>query len=462
MLLSDYLKIGYGLEEYGVFDPVLDEDSHFFINLQRLKKTTIPEFINSYEKIRDYFRTIIKLLDQAKNRDISDVFYKQALVRFKFSEVNGIGLGFAKGKSGAGFGRELASRVISTAYEIVKAGVKDPEFFELLPLFQENVGPDRLSDMIATLILDDISEYTQRINKELKINQECYADKTFVDGFLINPYKGDKVLLIPVDILHELPVAESWENIDYVATQNEIIRAEMNADVASEWQKYSACDRKAYMKRMIFENHDAFSRVLEGYQAEELEVFDPCANFRYYLEKLMQRIERLNLSWNTSVKEPNSFTVSLDILHLFKQWVENNKGWEVIHEADSQKREKIVQRVIHGIALAYIAANNLDISCEADEGRGPVDFKISFGGDKTIIEAKLSTNSQYLHGYEVQIEEYGKAEQTDQLIYVLIDLGNPGRVKKVQELHDRRYNDGDNPPRLIVIDSNRRQSASRA
>lgn len=38
MLLSDYLSIGNKLEEKGVFDPVLDKDSHFFINLQRLKK----------------------------------------------------------------------------------------------------------------------------------------------------------------------------------------------------------------------------------------------------------------------------------------------------------------------------------------------------------------------------------------------------------------------------------------
>ena len=41
MLLSDYLGIGYQLDENGIFDPVLDKDSHFFINLQRLKKADI-------------------------------------------------------------------------------------------------------------------------------------------------------------------------------------------------------------------------------------------------------------------------------------------------------------------------------------------------------------------------------------------------------------------------------------
>ena len=102
------------------------------------------------------------------------------------------------------------------------------------------------------------------------------------------------------------------------------------------------------------------------------------------------------------------------------------------------------------------------MTCEADEGRGPVDFKVSMGGDKTIIEVKLTTNTQYLHGYEIQIEEYGKAEQTEKMIYVLIDLGHPGKVKKVQELHDMKYNNGEDPPKLIIIDATERQSASRA
>ncbi len=462
MLLSDYLKIGYSLEEHGVFDLVLEEDSHFFINLQRLKKTTVPEFADSYEKIREYFRRVIKLLDRVEKRDTADLFYKQVLARFDFSEVNGIGLGFAKGKSGVGFGKELSEQVISTAYEIVKAGVEDPEFFELLPLFQDNVGPDRLSDMIATLILDDIKTYTKRINNELGITPEYYSDKLFNEEFLVNPYKRDDVLLVPVDILHELPVAESWENIDYVASQNNIIRAMMNAEVASEWHKYSACERKAYLKRTIFEDPEVCKRVIEGYQSEELEAYDPNSNFRYFLAKLLQKIERLEFAWETKVKAGNSYVAAVDIIGFFKQWVENNRGWEVILSADSRKREKIIQRVIHGLALPYIAANNLDMTCEADEGRGPVDFKVSMGGDKTIIEVKLTSNSQYLHGYEVQIEEYGKAEQTDKQIYVLIDLGHPVKVKKVQELCDMMYNAGENPPKLIIIDATERDSASRA
>lgn len=50
MLLSDYLHLGLKMDGFGVFDPDLEADSHFFINLQRLKQTKVPEFIHSYEK----------------------------------------------------------------------------------------------------------------------------------------------------------------------------------------------------------------------------------------------------------------------------------------------------------------------------------------------------------------------------------------------------------------------------
>lgn len=462
MLLSEYLKIGSALENKGIFDPVLNEDSHFFINIQRLKRTDVPEFRNSYERIHEYFRVIIKLLDKAKKKDISDTFYKEALRRFKFSEVNGICLGYAKGKSGAGFGSIIGRQIVNTAYDIVKAGILDPEFFELLPLFQENVGADRLSDMIATLILDDIKTYTRNINRELNITSTRYSEFDFNNGFLINPYKKGDVLLVPIDILHKLPVAKSWEDIDTVVSENDTIRKEMNSEVALEWEKYSTNERKEYLKRDIFENPAICKRVIDGYRMEELSAFNPQSDFTYLLSKIAQKFDRAELRRNRDAKAINSYIASMEIIGYFKQWVEYNKGWEVLWAFEGKQREKMLQRLFHGQAKAYISANGFDMSCEPDEGRGLVDFKTSFGKDKTLIEVKLTTNSQYLHGYDVQLEEYGKSEGTNSLIYVLIDLGHPGKVQKVQESHDKKYNDRMNPPELIVIDATKKLSASKA
>lgn len=65
----------------------------------------------------------------------------------------------------------------------------------------------------------------------------------------------------------------------------------------------------------------------------------------------------------------------------------------------------------------------------------------------------MSTNDQYLHGYEEQVEEYGKAECTDKMIYVFIDLGNPGRLKKLTNAHELNVSDSKKVPELLLIDA---------
>lgn len=465
MFLSDYLDIDEYFDDNGIFDPIMETDSYFFINIQRLKKAETPEFRVSYERINEFFRKIIKLLNKASKKSKDDTFYKQALKLFDFPEskgVNGICLGFSEGESGSAFGPILSKQVIDTAYDIVKAGVEDPEFFQLLPLFQDNVGPDRLSDMIATIILPDIQQYTKKIFTEIQVNADTYPDKEFKDGYLVNPYKSCEMLLVPVEILHKLPVAKSWEDIESVVSENNTIRALMNERVAEEWKQWSVSNRKYYLRETMFKKADVCKQMIEDYDKEELSKCNPENQIDYLLERICRGIEKLGITWKSysDIKSIDSLKASMEILDYFKNWVENNKGWYNIQEANSRNREKIAQRTIHLSGLSYIRANNLDMSCEPDEGRGPVDFKVSRGQDITIIEVKLSSNPDYLHGYEKQIEEYGKAENTDKMVYVLIDLGNPGRVKTIQKLYDESVAQGEKTPKVLIIDARRKDSAS--
>lgn len=466
MFLTDYLgEYNDYFNENGIFDPIMETDNKFFINIQRLKAAETLEFQGSYEKINKLFRKIIKLLDKASQKSTKDLLFKQALALFDFPEnkdVNGIGLGFSEGKGGSAFGPILSRRVIDNAYDIVKAGVDDPEFFQLLPLFQDDVGPDRLSDMIAKIILPDILNYTKRVFDELGVNPKNYPDKEFVNGYLVNPFKKCKVLLVPTEILHKLPVAKSWEDIDHVVSENRTIRAVMNQRVAEEWTKWSKSSRKNYLKKEIFIKPDVCKRVIEEYGKEELERYNPEEQIDYFIERIINRIEKLDLSWKSTLNREmiDSKYASMEILGFFKRWVENNKGWEVIRGANSRKKEKIVQRIIHFSGLCYIETNNLAMSCEPDEGRGPVDFKVSRGQDMTIIEVKLSTNPEYRSGYEKQIEEYGKAENTDNMIYVLIDLGNPERVKTIERLYAENLENKRKTPEVMIIDAKEKVSAS--
>ena len=80
---------------------------------------------------------------------------------------------------------------------------------------------------------------------------------------------------------------------------------------------------------------------------------------------------------------------------------------------------------------------------EENEGPGPVDLKRSRGNDKTEVEIKLSSNADYIHGYEEQIEQYVKAEGTTQRVFVYVKVGNPGRDKRIEELHASRLNNSE-------------------
>ena len=176
-------------------------------------------------------------------------------------------LGFSSGTHGAGFGSMLRAQIIKDAYEIIHSGSEQPEIFHLVGLFEENVGPDRLSDMVARIIYSDIVAYSKRIYRTLDISPETYPEYIFEDGIVVNPYKGIKLLLLPVELLHELPIARCWDDIDRVCRENDAIRAEINDIVGAEWAKMRSAEKKQYLRNWIFMNPEKAGRVIESYKA---------------------------------------------------------------------------------------------------------------------------------------------------------------------------------------------------
>ena len=170
IFISEFFDLNDELDELDVFDAIINSDSNFFINLLRLKNAKTPEFQKAYNRINEFFRKIMLLLDNSKQKN--DKLYNSALKLFDFHGIKGINLGHSKTGIDAAFGPILSAKVINDAFEIVKSGSTQPEIFQLVGLFEVGVGADLLSDMIATIILPDIREYTQRINKEFHFKME--------------------------------------------------------------------------------------------------------------------------------------------------------------------------------------------------------------------------------------------------------------------------------------------------
>ena len=441
------------LMELGVFNVFVDEDSHFFINIKRLQVTNVPEFSAGYAKVNQYFQNIGILLKASKNS--KDRMYKEAVKRFDFPEVNGINLGFSSGTHGAGFGPMLREQIIKDAYEIIQSGSEQPEIFHLVGLFEENVGPDRLSDMVARIIYDDIVAYSKRIYRTLEITPESYPEYDFDDGVVVNPYKGTKLLLLPVELLHELPIARCWDDIDRVCRENDAIRAEINDLVGDTWSRMRSAEKKQYLRNWIFMNPEKAGRIIESYKTSTVSEYDPLLDLDYLVGYLQNTFDA------NSDGDDDSFSAAMEIVDNYQEWVEYHRGAAVIQEANSRSKEKTVQRTMHAVALVFCKKFNWDISPETDSGRGPEDFKVSRGCDKTVVEIKLTSNPDCVHGLEVQIEEYAKAESTDKKIFVLVNTGhNENRADAVMRKHAEMTTAGLNPARVVVIDAKIKNAAS--
>lgn len=136
----------------------------------------------------------------------------------------------------------------------------------------------------------------------------------------------------------------------------------------------------------------------------------------------------------------------------------------LLYEASGKpKHESAAQKLFYGIGDTYCEANDLDLSRESNAGRGPVDFKVSKGySTRVVVEAKLTTNPQLLHGFTTQLAEYQKAEKTSTSVYLVIDVGGPTkRINAFTRLLKQSETDGQRVPLVIFVDGIPKASASK-
>lgn len=61
-----------------------------------------------------------------------------------------------------------------------------------------------------------------------------------------------------------------------------------------------------------------------------------------------------------------------------------------------------------------------------------MDFKFSHGfAAKVVVEVKLTSNQQLEHRFTTQVDEYAKAEETDQRVYLVVDVEKLGSAERL-------------------------------
>lgn len=458
------------LDKAGVANTTIAIDTKLFIDPMLLGKSKHKEMkVDATSQYQEYFRTIISLLMASKAE--GDVAWRNAKRNFKFPEIQGTCLGYGAGSiHGSGFGEKLTSRILKVAKEIVDIGVTDPDLFTALALFESDIGPDRISDMTTNIIIDALSSFNKRILSDLNKSGEIFHIQGKDRIYLKNPHekKHVPVILVPKDVLRDLPTANDWQGVADAASKNENLRNRINKDIGEIWATKTKRD-KDKLKAQALKSKDAFSLLLEAIKTTNLEPYDVESDpggVLVWAEKGLEIAASNPIALKNKKTDTieNVFNVVKEIVAQFRHLIEKcglNK--ELYISKDDPRHESTAQRLFFAVAFAYCKANDIDISPEIDTGNGKVDFKFSAGfKNRVLVEIKLSTNPKVKSGYTSQLEEYKSAQLTMRAIYLVIDVGRMGRKdKELIKIKNEAATKGDPLSHLGFIDGTIKPSASK-
>ena len=443
-------------ESTGAFNPNLDNDSKLYIDPALVRRCTVDEFRSSSEILSDYYSKVLRLVKLSKKEgDVSWNYAKKLLI---FKEIKGTCIGYSKGSTrGNSIGQKFSYSMLNLAKEILEAGYEDPIIFEFASIFEEGIGSDRVSDMITNILYKPILDYTQRIVSELGITPNIkveYSGKYY--NLMRNPFNDEPVLFLPYQILSKLPVAECCSDIDHVCNVNSMTRSEL-----SKYVHFREEDHRISKSEMrnAFLHDPEFNKIFWNmYASDNGKIIDDqnltLAKAREYFGN--------NHAILTKPKTIDELILFVEkINNHFKDHIENKGANSLLYHNNIPLNEKHVQSVYFVIAEELAKEYGVDVTRESNNGRGPVDFKISVGHDeKVLVEIKLTSNTHINHGLETQLPEYMKAESARYAYYVVVDIHNKG-FSKVRECYRKIRKQNDLTIMLVTVDGNLKRSASK-
>lgn len=455
------------LDKKGAFDGFIDVDSRLHVDPSLLAECGIPEFRHTHEEFEKYFNDVLTLIANSKAQ--GDKLWKEALKRLHFKEIGNTALGYSRtGTGGNAIGAKLAAKILETVSQIVAAGIRDPVIFELVGMFEEGIGADRISDMTINILTRNFALYTQRVARELKIKTASVRVRGDVFQLPHDPSNNTPILLLPKSLLNHLPIAMDWDDVDRVCKYNDELRQKVNKVIGDSWKAASRAG-KYQLKKLILENPELLRDLIKQYKEKPKASYDfandPLGELMWAeLSENAPKTHPLNLSQYSPVTADNILDVVRKICEQYASLIENNGWFEYLYDAKGKlKPERASQLLFYGIAEVYCMANNLDLSRETNAGVGSLDFKLSRGfSAKVNVEVKYSTNPGLIKGFEKQLPAYNKAEKTSTSIYLIIQTQLTRKnIDTLLKIANRAKDGKERVPEIIVIDGQKQVSASK-
>jgi len=482
---SDYFGLPpEAIDGYGAFNVSLLNDLPLFIDPFLLFNSTKPAYRQLHDEIIAYVRF---LRDKARAGGLTE---GELVTWFTFPEIRQNWLGFSLlGNGGSGlnmeFARSLADNLHALFPDFGDAGVTKGSHLEKLTLVSSGIGKDRISDFVTNLIKGYLLEYTQafarthlppRFRRSIPVPKVRfnYATETWATGTFELPYNeeaADYVLLTPKDLLTK---DEVWINRHDLSEQFEDIVATVgNAGLRAQINNYflrvlpedaTAKERAGAITKAILKFPailDYYIRFKEdhGDEATASSSERVARSDILFVKQIAKFAALLHSTTNFYGLEGNTYDEARARLLFFKDVVENKGGHRLFYDGGQPIRREIDLHIL--FRLTWFATLS-DVTREANDGRGPADFKIARGAlDKTIVEFKLASNKKLEDNLRKQAEIYQKASDAQFALKVIFYFSE-GEHDKVVKILKKIGLDGS--PHVILVDArgDNKPSASNA
>ena len=268
------------LKKLNVFNGFINLDSKLYIDPRLLGKSSIPEFVNSDVEFNNFLADIINdmliLIEFEKKSELENHYRQEFIIKqnkikekLKFHELPLAGLGYSnENNEGKGIGDGIANDLLTNIKDFVKVGIVDPAIFQLADIFVDNIGADRISDMIISILLPQLVKFTRRIAEQLNLPKSRSRIINNVDCCDLPYYSNKLILLVPEDILRLLPTPENGLKENYI---NDEIRFYLNLRMRKLFLTHSS---KCSLKQVLLESPKMMTNMIKEYKSKLVIPYD--------------------------------------------------------------------------------------------------------------------------------------------------------------------------------------------
>ena len=470
------------LNKYGAFNISLINDLPLFVDPFSLFNSKKPAYRRLHDEMIRYLRF---LRDKSIRGQVTQGLLKSW---YTFPEVEQNWLGFCtSGNKGHGLGIDFA-RSLNRNLNVIFTDFGDEKIasgshLEKLCLIKSGVGKDNISDFTTNLIKEFLLKYTQTFSRKniaskflctkvvekvkFNYNTETWESRTFE----LPCINDDYVVLTPKEILTKDDVwinrSDLLKDYDRVANalDNEQLRAQVNnyflrvlpRDATKKQRKQAfAKVLERYPEVLEYYIRSKERRGLEAKWLSEKKVFE---SEIFWIKQIVEFVSSLTETTSFYAMKGDTLEEARSRVHYLKDIIENKGGYRIFYvKGNPIKRESDLQIMFR---LTWFGTPS-DISQEVNNGRGPVDFKISRGSkDKSLVEFKLASNSQLRRNLENQVPIYEKASDTNKSLKVILYFTFKELAKVQSVLEELKLDKNKN---IILVDarSDNKPSASKA